>query len=434
MCRPQSVPLGTLSTRITKGTTPTTLGYSFQDEGVNYVKSESITEDGRIDPSKFAFIAPETHEALQRSILEEGDVLFSMAGVYLGKTAVVDESILPANTNQAVGIIRLDRTRAVPRFIHYALSEPECRALVRSGVAQSAQPNINLRDIGGLPIPFFTVDEQLAIVGILGILDDKIELNRRMNRTLEAIARAIFKSWFVDFDPVHAKAEGREPVGMDPETAALFPDSFEDSPLGKIPKGWEISSLEKLLALSRESVKPQEHLTEKFDHFSIPAYDAGSPALEPGEAIRSSKYLVSPSAVLISKINPHIPRVWLPHVSKNRRAICSTEFLVCVPRNGISREYVYCLLSSPTFLDEFAQMVTGTTGSHQRVRPTAFVAMDVVKPPSELLSAFTSFSHPLLMRCATQLTETTSLSSVRDLLLPRLLSGGLTIAEGGASG
>ena len=434
MSSPASVPLGSLTTRITKGTTPTTLGYSFEADGVNYVKSESITDQGQIDTSKFAFISPETHQALERSILAEGDVLFSMAGVYLGKTAVVPESILPANTNQAVGVIRLDRSKALPRFVHYALSSPRCRAIVRGGVAQSAQPNINLGDIGKLPIPAFPIEEQQRIAYILGTLDDKIELNRRINRTLESIARAIFKSWFVDFDPVHAKAEGLDPVGMDSATAALFPDSFQDSPLGKIPKGWGVGVLEGLVELSRESVKPQEYPAEEFDHYSIPAHDSGRPARDLGETIRSSKYLVPPSAVLISKLNPHIPRVWLLQVSEERCAICSTEFLVCVPTEVVSREYIYCLLSSATFLDRFAQMVTGTTGSHQRVRPTAFIGMEVAKPPPELLSAFGEIAQPLLSKCARQASESSKLAATRDALLPRLLAGelGASAGPGGA--
>ena len=244
------IPLSELCTRITKGTTPTTLGRPFVDRGVTFVKSEAITDDGRIDTSKFAFIDVDTHEALERSILQEGDVLFSMAGVYLGKTAVVPREILPANTNQAVGIIRLDQTKAIPRFIHYVLSSPNCRALVHRSVAQSAQPKFNLRDIGSLRVPALRVPEQRAIAHILGTLDDKIELNRQMNETLEAMVRALFKSWFVDFGPVRAKMEGRWKKGQSlPGLPAhlynLFPDRLEDSELGEIPAGWRASRLGK---------------------------------------------------------------------------------------------------------------------------------------------------------------------------------------------
>ena len=114
-----------------------------------------------------------------------------------------------------------------------------------AGATGSTFPNVSRTQLSELLVPTPPLPKQAGIAHILGTLDDKIELNRRMNQTVEAIARAIFKSWFVDFDPVHAKAEGREPVGMDPETAALFPDSFQDSPLGKIPTGWEVSTIGK---------------------------------------------------------------------------------------------------------------------------------------------------------------------------------------------
>ena len=251
------VRLGDLSEVITKGTTPTSLGFRFTDTGINYVKSESVTFDGWIDRSKFARIDEETHTALKRSQLKEADVLFSMAGVYIGKTAVVPKDILPANTNQAVGIVRLDQTRAHPRFIDYFLRNPSYNLFLNNLVSQSAQPNLNLTEIRNLPIALPPLAEQKAIAAVLGALDDKIELNRRMNATLEAMARALFQSWFVDFDPVRrnldftrsrgergeeekkfqpassplrASASPRDPFdALAPATAALFPGSFQDS-------------------------------------------------------------------------------------------------------------------------------------------------------------------------------------------------------------
>src|SRR6266540_1896448 len=111
--------------------------------------------------------------------------------------------------------------------------------------------SLNCGDIPKFEIPVPSLHEQRAIARILGALDDKIELNRQMNATLEAIARALFQSWFVDFDPVRAKAEGRAPYGMDAATAALFPDGFEESALGEVPRGWEILPLGDFLNLKR---------------------------------------------------------------------------------------------------------------------------------------------------------------------------------------
>ncbi len=296
------VRLGDLSEVITKGTTPTSLGFRFAVTGINYVKSESVTFDGWIDRSKFARIDAETHTALKRSQLKEGDVLFSMAGVYIGKTAVVPKDILPANTNQAVGIVRLDQTRAHPRFIDYFLRNPSYNLFLNNLVSQSAQPNLNLTEIRNLPIALPPLAEQKAIASVLGALDDKIELNRRMNATLEAMARALFQSWFVDFDPVCAKQEGRKPTGMDDATAALFPDSFRESEVGHIPTGWRVGRVAEVSDFSRSSINPAEFPEETFDHYSLPAFDDGrTPKAELGSAIMSNKLVVTRNSVLLSK-------------------------------------------------------------------------------------------------------------------------------------
>src|ERR1700730_12493969 len=210
-------------------------------------------------------------------------------------------------------------------------------------------PNLTQRNLSRIPLLAPPLREQCAIAQILGTLDEKIELNRRMNETLEAIAQALFKSWFVDFDPVRDKAEGREP-GLLKEVAALFPDSFQESELGEIPRGWSIGKVEDLASLSREGLNPGDFPEDAFAHYSIPAFDAvRMPRIEKGGTIKSYKFIVQQSSVLFSKLNPRIPRVWLPEVPSSMRAVCSTEFLVVLPRMGIPREALYCLFASKAF-------------------------------------------------------------------------------------
>lgn len=190
-------------------------------------------------------------------------------------------------------------------------------------------------------------DEQRAIARTLGTFDGKIELNRRMNETLEAIAQAIFQSWFVDFDPVRAKASSESAdsicrrLGLTPDLLALFPDSFQESELGEIPKEWEVESFSNLARLSTASVKPYEQPNKVWEHYSIPAFDQGQrPVFEKGHNIKSNKYVVEPSAVLSSKLNPHFPRTWLPHISTPETAICSTEFMQFAPHNPGDRVFI----------------------------------------------------------------------------------------------
>jgi type I restriction enzyme S subunit len=224
--------------RITKGTTPTTVGGRFVQQGINFVKVESITSDGSLDTNKFAHIDNYTDALLSRSRLAPNDILFSIAGS-IGRTALVCDDILPANVNQAVAIVRPNAQLIHARFLYYVLRDEIRLRHAATRTVQSVQANFSLAELGSVEIPLPAMREQQAIAHILGTLDDKIELNRRMSETLETMARALFESWFVDFDPVRAKAEGRG-TGLSPAFASLFPAAFVDSDLGEIPAGWSV--------------------------------------------------------------------------------------------------------------------------------------------------------------------------------------------------
>lgn len=190
--------LGNISSRITKGTTPSTLGGGFISSGVNFVKSEAVGHDGRIDKSTFVYIDEKIHEKLKRSQLQKDDILFSMAGIYLGKNAIVTEDILPANTNQALAIIRINQEFAFPQFVSYFLRQRKIIEHINNMSGQSAQPNINFEEIKSIGIPLPPLPEQKRISETLSSLDDKIDLLHRQNKTLEALAETLFRQWFVE--------------------------------------------------------------------------------------------------------------------------------------------------------------------------------------------------------------------------------------------
>jgi type I restriction enzyme S subunit len=196
----KEVVLADLVTKITKGTTPPK-GQGFVDKnGINYIKSDAIEYDGTVDQNKFVLIDEETHEKFKRSQLEEGDILFSMAGNYLGKSGIVTERMLPANTNQAIAIIRLDKKLVLPQFIGFCFRQPSMITYVNSMSAQSAQPNINFQEIASLNIRLPEIQEQKEIIDVLGNLDKKITLLRQQNQTLEELTQTLFKRWFVEFE------------------------------------------------------------------------------------------------------------------------------------------------------------------------------------------------------------------------------------------
>jgi type I restriction enzyme S subunit len=291
-------------------------------------------------------------------------------------------------------------------------------------------PNLNTGILSALPVVVPPLLEQHAIAHILGALDGKIELNAKMNRTLEAMARAIFKSWFVDFDPVRAKMEGHKPYGMDDATAALFPDSFEESELGLVPKGWKTGTVDDFATIQRTMLDPCHYPEEQFDHYSIPAYDQGHmPSMELGGAIKSTKFLVPERCVLLSKLNPRFPRVWMPQISDGRRSICSTEFLVTLPRRAYNREFVYGVFASAEFQTTLSTLVTGTSSSHQRVRAENVQAMATLVPSQEITQVYAASVAPLCSMIVSNRQASCSVAAVRDTLLPKLISGQLRVKD-----
>jgi len=177
---------------------------------------------------------------------------------------------------------------ADPCFFYYVFTTPEQQEYIRLNAIQTGVPHTNLGILRSTTVPLPPLPEQRAIAHILGTLDDKIELNCRMNETLEALARVLFKSWFVDFDPVRAKAERYDP-NLPSHIGELFPDDFDNCEIGEIPKGWRVGRLADLVELSRSILNPIEWPNEVFSYYSIPAFDSGQqPIQEIGINIKSS--------------------------------------------------------------------------------------------------------------------------------------------------
>lgn len=420
-----------LSLRITKGTTPTK-GEGFVASGINYIKSESITPDGAIDESKFAFIDFQTHEKLLRSQLRAGNVLFSMAGVYLGKTAVVLPEHVPANTNQAVGIISLDESKADPYFIHYSLQSPSCRAWVLGSAAQSAQPNFNLQEIGDLKIPDFPLARQKEIASVLRTLDDRITLLRETNATLEAIAQALFKSWFVDFDPVRAKMEGRTPEGMDEATAALFPDGFEPSELGEVPRGWRVMPVGDAIEAvggATPDTKNEAFWEPRTHCWTSPKDLSGiaAPVLLNTERKVSDQGLAKigsgllPSGTLLMSSRAPIGYLALSQVP----LAINQGYIAMLPGGLLPSLYMYFWCRQN--MDNIKGRANGST--FMEISKKAFRPIPVLVPSTKLVRAFLKTAEALFARLTENEKQAQTLSTLRDTLLPRLISGQLRLSE-----
>ena len=309
------------------------------------------------------------------------------------------------------------------KFKYYAISVLGLESMN----SDSAVPGLNRNDAHARTLLLPGESEQRAIAHILGTFDDKIELNRRMNETLEEMARALFKSWFVDFDPVRAKMEGRD-TGLPPDVDALFPDRLVESELGEIPEGWEVGCFSDMVEQNRNKENPFASPDTVFRYFSIPAFDQDQwPQIERGENIKSQKSCVPPEVILLSKLNPEIERVWFVDVEPDDRAICSTEFLVFQARPPFQRSYIYCLARSPLFRQQVESLVTGTSKSHQRAQAGAVLALEVTIPSAPVIRAFAQQASALLDRSVGCRRETTILAALRDTLLPKLISGKIRV-------
>ena len=297
-------------------------------------------------------------------------------------------------------------------------------------------------------------EEQKKLGQLLEDFDNKIELNRQTNQILEQMAQALFKSWFVDFDPVidnalaagnpippalAARAERRKSLQeaadntpqLPEHIRALFPDSFiHHSDRGWIPEGWEITSFLQLATLQTKSVHPNKELGQDWTHYSIPAFDVNCcPTEDSGESIKSGKYRVPKSAVLASKLNPETPRVWMPEICNENTSVCSTEFMPFVPNKANQRAFLYALLCSAPVQTAICDRATGSTGSRQRVKPKEIAEMPILLPCNEIINRFSSQTQPLYEKVQKGLNNNSDLAKLRDTLLPKLISGELRLPD-----
>ncbi|WP_053163424.1 restriction endonuclease subunit S [Pseudomonas brassicacearum] len=389
-----------------------------------------IIKGGRIGrPTEF--IAADNYDSwMRRGIPIEGDIVLTVEAP-LGEVAQLG----PEKIALAQRVVTLRGKKGVldNSYLLYLLQTEEMLEQLKSRATGTTVLGIKQSELRKVPLSLPPIDQQKAVARTLKALDDRINLLRETSATLEAIAQALFKSWFVDFDPVHARAEGGVPKGMDAATAALFPDSFTNSELGAVPSGWKVGCVADVAVQKKGSVNPLASPGKLFEHYSLPAFDSGQyPVLEHGESIKSNKTPLPEKAVLLSKLNPHIPRVWLP-VQYGRNAVCSTEFLAYSPKAGASKELIYCLFSSAEFQQQLCQLVTGTSNSHQRVKPDQVLKIQLAIADDLLLVAFADIASLIFERVYANRMKAQTLTQLRNTLLPRLISGQLRLPETNAS-
>ena len=383
---------------------------------------------GRLDLTTTEHVSPEDFQRWTRRVTPQpGDIVFSYE-TRLGEAAIIPDG-LTCCLGRRMGLLRAKRDRVDPRFLLYAYLGDEFQHTIRARtVYGSTVDRIPLLEMPQFPIRIPPLAEQRAIAHILGTLDDKIELNRRMNETLEAMARALFKSWFVDFDPVRAKAEGRDP-GLPPHIADLFPDSFEDSELGEIPRGWKVAPLPTIIDVNPPRSLRKGEVAPYLDMANMPTR-GHSPDVVSQRPFGSGARFMN-GDTLVARITPCLENgktAYVDFLLDGQIGWGSTEYIVLRPKAPLPTEYAYCLARSDAFRDFAIGSMTGSSG-RQRVPVDALAHFRIPSPPEPVARQFGSLIKPLFSRASAATQESRTLAALRDTLLPRLISGELRVKD-----
>jgi type I restriction enzyme, S subunit len=422
-------PLGTFVSRVTYGFTnpmPTT------KDGPFMVTAKDI-HGGRIDYGTARHTSWDAYgdEVTDKSRPRIGDVLLTKDGS-IGRVAICDRP--DVCINQSVALIQPNE-RIHSRFLKFLLETAHYQNRMEGDSDGTTIKHIYITRVDKMQLAVPPLDEQRAIAHILGTLDDKIELNRRMNETLEAMARALFKSWFVDFDPVRAKAEGRD-TGLPKHIADLFPDSFEDSELGEIPKGWAVTSVGEVAHVidCLHSKKPERR------ELGMPLLQLGN-IRENGLIDMEDTYFIdeadyrqwvsrmeaSPGDCVITNVGRVGAAAQMPVAQKAAlgRNITGVR---CKPGFPFPTVLIECLLSEPMKNEIRLKMDTGTILDALNVRNIP--SLRFVGPQTlSIWECFEEKVRPIRAQMESRLAESRTLAALRDTLLPNLISGELRVKD-----
>jgi len=451
--------LGDACTKIGSGATPRGGGSVYLDAGpIAFIRSQNIYNEG-FSKDGMVYLDEKLAQGLANVQVENLDVLLNITGDSVARVCQVIEEVLPARVNQHVAIIRTNQQILWPTYLRYFLVSPVMQAHMLGLAAVGATRNALTKGM----IESFSircpkeVDDQKAIADVLSSLDKKIDLNRHINQALEAMAQAIFKSWFVDFDPVKAKiaaiAEGHDPLraamsaisgkpdaeldALPPEhyaqlaaTAALFPDEMEESELGEIPKGWEINCISQfgdVVCGKTPSKANPEYFGDGIPFIKIPDMHNSMYVVSPSErltalgAASQAKKTIPSGSICVSCIATVGKVVITYEPSQTNQQINSI-----VPKIPQYTAYLYFQMKEKE--KEFHDLASGGSAT-LNMNTSTFSKVSVLMPNFEILTKFSVLVTPLFSEILLRQKESAILSETRDTLLPKLLSGELSVTE-----
>ena len=364
---------------------------SAKDEGVGYplIRTPNVGR-GRLILTGVHRVSQDVYERrVSRAVPRQGDLILAREAP-AGNVAIVSPGI-EVCLGQRTMLLRPDSSFVVPEYLNYYLNAPEQRDRMLRLANGATVSHINVADIRNMPVQLPSRGEQSKVAELLNVLDDKIDLNNRLNDYLLELVSSVF--------------------------AHRFSNNVNTT------------ELKNVLSISTKALKPQEHAGEIWEHYSIPAFDENHrPVFEPASGIKSNKYQIDSECILISKLNPSTKRIWMPYCSSNN-AVCSTEFIVYRPYLKEYKSFYYAAIDSPRFIDYLLEHVSGSTGSRQRAQSKDTLNYLMPNPGKEEIKDFCTFADPIYRHIQINEQQTAKLELLRDALLPKLMSGEIDVSK-----
>ena len=426
----------------------------YTDSGVPVIRGTNLT-GGKVLSGDWVYVSDKTADDLSNCCVYPGDLVFPHRGA-IGEVGIVPDQFPRYVMSSSMMTLSCDRSKARPDYVYYFFKSAAGRHELLKNASQVGTPGIGqpLSTLRAIEVPLPPPSSQFVIAKTLGDLDSKIDLNRRINQTLEAMAQAIFKSWFVDFAPVKAKiaakASRRDPLraamtaicgkadaeldALPPEqyeqlaaTAALFPDEMEASELGGIPKGWAVCPLPECVGINPARALKKGAVAPYLDMANVPTNAARVDNVITRAFGSGSKFINGDT--LLARITPCLENgktAYVDFLADGEVGWGSTEFIVLRPKVGLPLPFAYFLCRHPEFRAFAISQMAGTSG-RQRVPNDCFGSYKVVKPSVLIAEAFGKQTTQFMRQIKSLDEESKTLAGLRDALLPRLLSGELQV-------
>jgi type I restriction enzyme S subunit len=408
----------------------------FEPIGIPVIRGSNLSEDVgvRLDDDGLVFLSPAKAAEFTRSVVRQGDLVFTCWGT-IGQVGLIDERARYREyviSNKQMKLTP-DPAKADSLFLYYLLKSPEMVARVVGQKIGSSVPGFNLGQLRALQVRLPPLPEQRAIAHILGALDDKIELNRKTNDTLEAMARALFKSWFVDFDPVRSRRRGPRPGGMVDETAALFPKRLVSSPAGDVPEGWDVRNLEdwgRWMSGGTPSKSNPEYWGGDIPWISAKSmhdfFIEKSDDMVTAAGAENGTRRVPPGSVMFVVRGMSLATEFRLGLT-TREVTFNQDLKAIVPHEGVSGLLLahFLLFRVPAILGLADEASHGT----KRLQTELLTSQPLALPRADVQMKLACIFDSIAARQVACMRESRHLAVVRDTLLPKLMSGELSVRD-----